>query len=243
MIKGVSIYADEGAGAWGLDGLKSLFGDRGPRLVTAADVIGGKAFENCGLFIMPGGADIPYCRKLDGAGNRTIRAFVESGGVYLGICAGAYYGSASIRFQGSGGEMIAGPRELGFLPGVAEGPLTALAPPYDETLHSAAVTQLVFPDGSQGGAFYFGGPAFTYKESPDIRVHARYAALPGTPPAIVEIAAGKGKAVLSGVHPEASAGHVRAWPARDEKEGARAHILATELEGAECAALMRKLAA
>ena len=77
---------------------------------------------------MPGGADVPYCQALDGHGNKLIRGmqliqcqysrsrfekqltqgknwavvsadFVEAGGAYLGLCAGAYYACARIEFE------------------------------------------------------------------------------------------------------------------------------------------------
>ena len=49
--------------------------------------------------VMPGGADRPYCAALNGEGNRRIRAFVEAGGAYLGLCAGAYYASQRVEFE------------------------------------------------------------------------------------------------------------------------------------------------
>lgn len=80
---------------------------------------------------MPGGADLPYCRHLDGEGNRLIRGapfaqparpplatvapyalgaiclpdflsaagYVEAGGSYIGLCAGAYYACSRVEFE------------------------------------------------------------------------------------------------------------------------------------------------
>ena len=39
------------------------------------------------MLVMPGGADLGYCRTLNGAGNRRIEQFVRRGGAYLGFCA------------------------------------------------------------------------------------------------------------------------------------------------------------
>lgn len=49
--------------------------------------------------IIPGGADLPYIDALGSQGMHTIKQFIQHGGVYLGICAGAYFGSQDIDFQ------------------------------------------------------------------------------------------------------------------------------------------------
>lgn len=41
--------------------------------------------------VIPGGRDLPYCRDLNGYINDRIIRYVKEGGVYMGICAGAYY--------------------------------------------------------------------------------------------------------------------------------------------------------
>lgn len=92
----------------------------------------------CLALVMPGGADLPYCRRLNGRGNEIIRGmknhlqhsesihacgaatqkaemslvmqwhksmrvlsgsgYVEGGGAYIGLCAGAYYASSYVEF-------------------------------------------------------------------------------------------------------------------------------------------------
>lgn len=119
-----------------------------------ADLLDGAWRPGCLLLVMPGGADLPYCRHLDGRGNTLIRGapllawavawaagrraqeqlqaagadpaldpapgctppttdpvplhpaalllpaeYVEGGGAYLGLCAGAYYASARVEFE------------------------------------------------------------------------------------------------------------------------------------------------
>ena len=53
----------------------------------------------CAALVFPGGADQGYCRTLNGDGNRRIRQFVERGGIYIGFCAGGYYGSSRCEFE------------------------------------------------------------------------------------------------------------------------------------------------
>lgn len=78
--------------------------------------------HNCSLLVMPGGADLPYCKQLNGAGNKRIRRFVEQGGAYMGLCAGSYYACQLVEFE-KGNQLleVTGKRELGFFPGTARG--------------------------------------------------------------------------------------------------------------------------
>ena len=129
MQKAVYIYNDEGASETAFFALKTAFHAVDPtfRLVeiNAADIIKGKWRSQALALVMPGGADLFYCQKLNGEGNRQIRKFVEQGGVYLGFCAGAYYGSSYCDFAYTvhpNKHYTIGPRELAFYPGHAVGP-------------------------------------------------------------------------------------------------------------------------
>ena len=74
------------------------------------------------MLVMPGGADLGYCRTLNGEGNRRITQFVERGGAYFGFCAGGYYASKRCEFEiGNKSLEVIGDRELAFFPGVCRG--------------------------------------------------------------------------------------------------------------------------
>lgn len=77
--------------------------------------------SNCKLFIMPGGADLPYCAYLHGSGNASIRQFIEQGGGYLGLCAGAYYACRRVEFEIGTPLEVQGDRELCLFDLVAKG--------------------------------------------------------------------------------------------------------------------------
>ncbi len=53
----------------------------------------------CALLVIPGGADLGYCRVLNGEGNQIISLYVRNGGRLLGLCAGGYYGSKRCEFE------------------------------------------------------------------------------------------------------------------------------------------------
>ncbi|KAF2432829.1 class II aaRS and biotin synthetase [Tothia fuscella] len=78
--------------------------------------------STCALLVFPGGADLPYCRTLNGAGNRKIMQYVHLGGAFLGLCAGGYYACKRCEFMVGDQKMeVVGDRELGFFPGTCRG--------------------------------------------------------------------------------------------------------------------------
>ncbi|KAF2843171.1 biotin holocarboxylase synthetase/biotin-protein ligase [Patellaria atrata CBS 101060] len=77
---------------------------------------------SCALLVLPGGADMAYCRTLNGEGNRRISQYVNRGGNYLGFCAGGYYGTSRCEFEVGDKRMeVVGDRELAFFPGTCRG--------------------------------------------------------------------------------------------------------------------------
>ena len=129
----ILVYSDGGVGAspeciaMALASLKTFVSKSSVtytvRTTTSEELKGTTWTNSCRLLVMPGGRDLPYCRELDGIGNANIRSFVEGGGSYLGVCAGAYYGSAFVEFaKGDPNMEVVGPRELAFFPVKAKGP-------------------------------------------------------------------------------------------------------------------------
>lgn len=181
--------------------------------------------------VLPGGADSPYARDLAGAPNASIRSFVEGGGTYIGLCAGAYYGCAAIDFEPTDPALaVAGPRELAFFKGRALG---AAVPGFEyETERGSAAVELAWRRAAPNAPwrrardYCNGGPVFVAADGasplPDddedagVRVVARYVGgvPPGPSPAVaaarangaaaVRCAVGAGVAVLCGTHPELS---------------------------------------
>jgi len=90
--------------------------------LSAAAIKIGAWKNDARCLILPGGADIPYGAALNGLGNQMIRNYVENGGIYIGICAGAYYGARRIEFEKNSPTAIVADRELGFFPGTVKGP-------------------------------------------------------------------------------------------------------------------------
>ena len=169
------------------------------------------------MLVIPGGADLEYCAQLNGKGNARIETFVLSGGIYMGFCAGGYYGSAACQFEvGDKNMEVVGERELAFFPGTCRG--CAYKGFKYGTEDGARVTKLTvdksfFAEGDVPGVFwsyYNGGGVFVNApkfRDQGVEVLASYE----TPldvdsgegaAAIIYRKVGKGAVLLTGPHPE-----------------------------------------
>lgn len=192
------------------------------RTTSSEELVGSKWREGCGLLVMPGGRDLPYCRELNGKGNEQIGSFVREGGSYLGICAGAYFASAYVEFaKGDPSMEILGPRELAFFPVTAKGPVF---PGYSYKNNAGAQAAEVAPtkaggqvlgiSGAPFSLFYNGGCNFVPRgDGRPYQVMVTYTghSEPSPTPKVASTAGviggnvGEGRVILSGLHFEASA--------------------------------------
>lgn len=168
------------------------------------------------MLVMPGGADLGYCRTLNGAGNRRIEQFVRRGGAYLGFCAGGYYGCRRCEFEvGDKTLEVIGDRELSFFPGTCRGGAFAGFVYHSEDGTRAAESRVVtdalagavpavFRSYYNGGGVFVDAPGYADK---GVEVLARYTEELNVDPgegsaAVVYCKVGDGAAVLTGTHPE-----------------------------------------
>lgn len=214
----ILLYTGPGAGtksiANTLATVKKLVSDKYQiKTVGPKDLRDSAWMQNTALLIMPGGADRPYVAELSGLGNANIKEYVNAGGKYLGICAGAYYSADRIEFaKGDKTLEVTGERELKFFPDLVEGPTykgfdhrnTDLA----SGMRAAEITwsaPLVYPQGKKFVLFYNGGGHFVNADKySNVQILARYMnELPSrtdSPAAIIECSVGKGTVILSGPH-------------------------------------------
>lgn len=204
----VLVYSDEGVDRCGLRELyialeNSLFFTHYTiHLANHRYLIDAEWEEKTALLVMPGGRDIPYHNLLQGKGNQRIASFVKNGGNYLGICAGGYFGAAYIEFEKGGELEVCASRELAFFPGKAIGPAYGLGHFSYENERGARQALLDWA-GGKSHIYFNGGCLFEEVERyPTIESLARYIDLPGSPAAVIRCSLGKGRAILSGVHPE-----------------------------------------
>mgnify|MGYP001030502596 CR=1 FL=1 len=170
----------------------------------AEDIMGGILGPAIHLFVMPGGADLYYCEKLNGAGNRRIRDYVEKGGNYLGICAGAYYACREIEWGKNTDQEIIGARELNFIDCLAKGPIRDFIKDGDINQSWNSAVTISVTDASEPVQIitaYSGGPVFTEIRD-DTKIIASFSDLPEPNASVLEKIIGRGKVLLSSTHPE-----------------------------------------
>ncbi|KAF9911935.1 biotin holocarboxylase synthetase [Lobosporangium transversale] len=178
--------------------------------------------ESTALLVIPGGRDIPYTKDLNGAINQKIQAYVQGGGRFCGICAGAYFASDHIVFQVGTPIEVQGERELKFFAGECRG-VVVPGFVYDSEQGAKAVEIQLDREllathklGFSSTRVYFnGGGCFLDAEKyPGTQVLARYSGRNGeeshgvNAPAIIICQVGNGLALLTGVHLEYDPAHL-----------------------------------
>ncbi len=146
----------------------------------------------CDVLIFVGGWSAEYRYSVENHAN--IRSFVEKGGCFTGFCAGAYYASSTMRWNGNPFDY-----PLKLFPGEAAGPLRLNWGSLSAvSLNKEIAFNQDFVDTME--MWYFDGPCFTDFAETDTHVLARYEA--NGEAAVVAFDYGEGKVLLSGPHPE-----------------------------------------
>lgn len=188
-------------------GLKEYFEPRGGTVdfTDAAGIIKeGSLNESVLAFFMPGGAGTPFRRKLEVLGNEKIREYVRDGGIYYGICAGAYYACRETVFEEDIPELrIISSCGLNLVEGRAVGTLYKEfgIRPYAKDAASTAAVNLIWQDQEQHTVYYHGGPYFDLAANTEPDILAVYDTEKKLP-AIIRQTYGNGQVILSGVHYE-----------------------------------------
>lgn len=197
----VAIY--RGAGAWddGITAFEKFLDSQG---ITWKE-IGFSVVNNKDLrslykaIFMPGGYAYYYTTAINASGNQHIRDLINSGGSYIGICAGAYYAADKVVWDGV---MYDYPLKL--FKGTAQGAIDAIIPwdGYKMTgidINPANPVNVVQP--SSYTMVYYGGPFLLPDGSQQIETLATYQSYNGEKAAI-NFEYGNGRVLLIGPHPE-----------------------------------------
>lgn len=234
----IIIYSDEGVSGVSLKHLlRSLQKEVDTRFHTirridAKELLSTDWEEETDLLLVPGGRDVFYQRNLFPRGTQKIKHFVEQGGRYFGLCAGAYFACDAIEFEKGGELEVCEERFLKFYPGLAKGPALGLNKYRIDSEQGAESTPVSWK-GESCTSYFNGGCCFVSpSDFLQAKVLSHYLSLPDQPAAIVECAVGKGLAVLSGVHIEYTASlltgtnpaHVKMLPELEASESIRRGI-------------------
>jgi glutamine amidotransferase-like uncharacterized protein len=163
-------------------------------LFDEQDAIDGSINKDFDLIWFPGGFAAEYKNLIPNHDN--IILFVEQGGIFVGSCAGAYYGSAVLRWLGTDH-----PYPLELFKGKAVGPLAGeIGWGEIATFNLEAGHPVNSEFDSALDMYYFDGPYFEADDSSSIQILARYAI--NNEPAVIAGRYGTGKFLLLGPHPE-----------------------------------------
>lgn len=183
--------------------------------VTDSVIIKEPWTASCALLVFPGGADLGYCRSLNGEGNGRISQYVHRGGAYLGLCAGGYYGSSRCEFEVGNRLMeVVGSRELAFFPGTCRGcafkgfvyhseaGARAVSLNADKEAFSAGTIPTAFRSYYNGGGVYVDASKYADRGVEVLASYADPLDVDGGDAAVVYCKIGDGGVVLTGPHPE-----------------------------------------
>lgn len=236
----VALYQDAGSGngtwAEGVTAIKNMLTNLGYSYeeVNYA-VFNNPAYDLSSLYqiiILPGGYAQPYNQWISATGKARIRDFVSKGGGFLGICAGSYFASDRVVWEGqtyddtpegyyynafSNHHEWFYAYDLDLFSGTASGPLDSIA---DFSAGRYGMVRLEFNSTSEVLAsyktppftenlLYFGGPYFSSAGWwGDTQILATYPNDPNLSgpaagqAAMIAFEYGSGRVVLSGPHPE-----------------------------------------
>ncbi len=125
-INNIGLYSDEGAEKEGIIAFRNFFAHYNINYVelTSEDVNRGIVFsDEIDMLWIPGGWAVPYNEKITDSGMQNIRDFVCKGNKLLGTCAGQYFISEKIIWEG-----VKYPYKLNIFKGTISGSLHEIAP-------------------------------------------------------------------------------------------------------------------
>ena len=157
----IGVFAD--AGVWHLGAARSIVEALENRAVRCRvldrSCLTNELLEPFEAIVMPGGWSVFQRAAAGKSGLNAIRGFVESGGIYLGVCAGAYLAAKDVHWEGG-----TYPYPLGLFDGIAEGSLPEVAAWPKASGVRVKVTAAGHHRGigsaGEGDFHYKGGPRF-----------------------------------------------------------------------------------
>jgi len=211
-MKRIVIYSDPASRtstSWLDDEFRRALGPGAADIVpvTSRQLLNGEAplDENTIAFVLPGivGENSLYYDHIGEKGNDIIRGYVHAGGVFMGLCAGAYYAAAKIEYVPA----WAAARErsngiLALFNGTARGPVPGahINGPAQGAFNGCTTVPALLENGQRADFFYSSGPAF-HGVSEETIILARYDT-PGALPAVIAEEKGAGLIILSGILPQ-----------------------------------------
>jgi len=198
----VAIYDDNGCWEDGIIAFESFLNWKeveSNRIDGAAIKAGELANNEYDIIYMPGGMANFYTVGLGNKGINNLRNFVKNGGGYIGICAGAYFASDSIIWEG-----VKYDYTLDLFDGIAYGSIEEITPWDNHALTRITLTSDNTFEGFQQAQYqtlYYGGPAFYPHDNANVNSFATWDEYNNTN-AIIYFNYEEGRVFLAGPHLE-----------------------------------------
>lgn len=204
------ILWDQGRGCWedGVLAFEAFLDWTGSshRRISPHELNRKELLQYAKLFYVPGGDADYYYSQVSATGISKIQEFVQRGGIYLGICAGAEWACTSFYWEGTRCSY-----GLDLFEGTAVGPIDELHPWPDHGLTTIAwndeTASLTLPE-SNSEILYFGGSYFLSNRPQESLILGYYSDYESRPAAVYS-PYGNGHVLLFGPHPEIEENHSR----------------------------------
>ena len=204
----VAIYSEEATWLEGIISLEHFLDWKGlsHQRISSDDINNGILTEGFKVVIFPGGYAYDYKVDLNAKGEKNIKAFINNGGGYLGICAGAFLATASVLWEG-----IKYNYPLDLFQGTAIGSIKEIQP-WD----GYKMTTISLNKNNEINKFqkeklktlYYGGPYFEPSLNQAVDTIATWDEYLNKL-AIISFKYGSGNVILSAPHPEIEENHIR----------------------------------
>lgn len=203
MPQPVRILLYAGIGAWpeGLRALRETYQTGGLNVVQTS---GGGAqlspqLDVADAVVIGGGWAPDQTKGFGEAGLRRLKHYVQSGGGYVGICAGAYLASQTVRWENQSYQY-----PLALFNGTAEGPRPGLVPWPNSGFVTVTRVEGVNPLQAAGSlqVLYFGGSSFLPPPSTQQGAATALLRYPDGSVAAIAFDHGRGRVALLGPHLE-----------------------------------------
>jgi glutamine amidotransferase-like uncharacterized protein len=197
----VALYSDKGCWNESMQAAEKMFQWMGCSVALVdARYINKIGLNDFRILCVPGGNMRQYARSLSSRGEDSIRAFLHSGGAYIGICGGAYFAASKVMWQGN--ELSMDP--LALFDGTAKGPINEIVsyPNYGmcKVDIADATHTIMASESTQASMLYYWGPALLPDDSTNLKILGRYDT--GNQPMMLAFEYGRGRVFLVGTHPE-----------------------------------------
>lgn len=198
--KEIWIYSDSGTWLSGIIAFEQFLNyiEVPHKRVYAKDLNYLDDYSEAKAICFPGGYAYDYKIRLNGKAINILRNYVASGGAYIGICAGAYFASSSVVWEGKEYKY-----PLSLFNGFATGSIHEIAPwdEYSMTKINVNLNNPIFENSDLNlNVLYYGGPFFESSET-EFDILATWDEY-NDYPAIINFNYYSGKVLLIGPHLE-----------------------------------------